>query len=536
MNSSILQDIPTPRVLWRWLRQWRKLNLVDPTDRVAILSHVDEAGALGPRYIFMTLMSVGIAMLGLLQNSAAVIIGAMLIAPLMGPIIELGMGLATFDFRTIRSALKTLAVGVAFALAMAMLIVWFSPLKQATHEILSRTEPTFFDLLVAIFSGLAGAYATITRRGEAIVGVAIATALMPPLAVVAYGLVLMNWSIAGGAALLLMTNLLAIALSVTVVARLYGFGGSDTPKQTAWQAALIVGTFGLLSIPLGLSLHQIAERTQAEISIRSLLDAEAARVNGRISALRVDTSGEALRVDAVLMTPRHVEGMEEALAVRIGEQLARPIDLQLREVLTADDANIARQQATLSELSQSIARLQQAESSRNQARQAAEDARAAVVRTLAARFGVLEQAPADAHMTLRLRADAGLGLAAAQALEKQLATALEGHAGSIQVVPPLQTLPALAWQADEQGEPAGALLQALDTQLWALQRWQAEGIEVLGIARSEQQAAAHAASTAQLARRRGIEVLDSGAADATQRRQLGNGQTEAVWLRLPAAD
>ena len=65
MNSSILQDIPTPRVLWRWLRQWRRLNLVDPTDRVAILSHVDDAGALGPRYVFMTQMSVGISMLGL---------------------------------------------------------------------------------------------------------------------------------------------------------------------------------------------------------------------------------------------------------------------------------------------------------------------------------------------------------------------------------------------------------------------------------------------------------------------------------------
>ena len=166
---SVLQDIPSPAVLWRWLRQWRKKQLVEPTDRVAVLTHVDEAGAPGPRYVFMTLMSVGIATLGLLQNSAAVIIGAMLIAPLMGPIIELGMGLATFDFRTVRSALKTMAVGIAFALAMAMLIVWLSPLQQATPEILARTQPTFFDLLVAVFSGLAGAYATITRKGEAIV-------------------------------------------------------------------------------------------------------------------------------------------------------------------------------------------------------------------------------------------------------------------------------------------------------------------------------------------------------------------------------
>ena len=124
---SVLQDIPSPAVLWRWLRQWRKKHLVEPTDRIAVLTHVDDAGALGPRFAFMMLMSVGIAMLGLLQNSAAVIIGAMLIAPLMGPIIELGMGLATFDLRTVRSALKTILVGIALALALGMGIVWASP-------------------------------------------------------------------------------------------------------------------------------------------------------------------------------------------------------------------------------------------------------------------------------------------------------------------------------------------------------------------------------------------------------------------------
>ena len=93
----------------------------------------------------------------------------------------------------------------------------------------------------AVLSGLAGVYATITRKGETIVGVAIATALMPPLAVVGFGTALGNWDIARGAAFLFMTNLLAIALSVTIVARWYGFGGDDTPKQSAWQALLIVG-------------------------------------------------------------------------------------------------------------------------------------------------------------------------------------------------------------------------------------------------------------------------------------------------------
>ena len=205
-------DFGSPAAWLRWARQWRQNQLVQTCDRVDVLDHVHDNGKLGPRYAFMTVMACGIAILGLLQNSAAVIIGAMLISPLMGPIVELGMGLATFDLRTIRGALKTLAVGIALALAIAMAIVWLSPLKEATGEILARTQPTFFDLLVAVFSGLAGAYATVTRKGETIVGVAIATALMPPLAVVGYGLAVANWNVAGGAAFLFMTNLLAIAL------------------------------------------------------------------------------------------------------------------------------------------------------------------------------------------------------------------------------------------------------------------------------------------------------------------------------------
>ncbi|UOV03281.1 DUF389 domain-containing protein [Pseudoxanthomonas mexicana] len=114
--------------LWRWLRQWRREHL--QVDRAAVLRNVDEGGQLGPRYAFMTVMACGIATLGLLQNSVAVIIGAMLISPLMGPIVELGMSLATFDFRSLRESLKTLAVGTAVALTTATAIVLVSPCRK----------------------------------------------------------------------------------------------------------------------------------------------------------------------------------------------------------------------------------------------------------------------------------------------------------------------------------------------------------------------------------------------------------------------
>lgn len=528
-----LNDLPTPRVFFRWLRQWRKTKMVDKIDRVAVLTSVDENGAMGGRFAFMTLMACGIATLGLLQNSVAVIIGAMLIAPLMGPIIELGMGLATFDFRTVRAALKTIVVGVALALAMAMLLVWFSPLKQATPEILARTEPTFFDLLVAVFSGLAGAYATITRKGEAIVGVAIATALMPPLAVVAYGLALGNWSIAGGAGMLFMTNMLAIALSVTVVARLYGFGGSDSPRQTAWQAGLIIGTFVLLSIPLGLSLRRIALQSQAEISIRAALDAAATKAGGRVSALRVDQVGDVLAVDAVLMTPRYINGLDERLSDILSRQLDRKIDVQLREVVTADDKSIANQQSTLSELSRSIASLKQADAERGQAMQSQREARLALLEALVSRLGTLEQPANGGPLQLRLKPGA-MSLAEARALESELANVVGDTAPSPRVLPPLQTLPPVPWLVDAEGRLQAAPAAALSTQLWALQRWQANGIEVVGIAPDEENAIRRARDVAELARSQGIATASSRSATANDRRALpANAPSNAVWLRLP---
>ena len=384
-------DLGSPAAWWRWLRQWRLNQLVQTCDRVDVLDHVHDNGKLGPRYAFMTVMACGIAILGLLQNSAAVIIGAMLISPLMGPIVELGMGLATFDLRTIRGALKTLAVGIALALAIAMAIVWLSPLKEATGEILARTQPTFFDLLVAVFSGLAGAYATVTRKGETIVGVAIATALMPPLAVVGYGIAVWNWSIAGGAAFLFMTNLLAIALSVTIVARLYGFGGSDSPKQTAWQASLIVASFLLLSIPLGLALKRIALQSQAELVVRGTLDRAATAASGRVSGLRVDTAEGRIAVDAVVTLPSHVTGLEAKLQEELKATLKQPVTVRVQEVLTSDDASFAQQQGTLAELRRSVLALETAETARSAQVRARADQQTAMQGSLLPYLGRLER-------------------------------------------------------------------------------------------------------------------------------------------------
>ncbi len=524
--------MPSPEALWRWSRQWRRENL--QCDRAAVLKQVDEAAQLGPRYAFLVLMSCGIAMLGLLQNSVAVIIGAMLISPLMSPIIELGMSLATFDFRKLREALKTLAVGVGLALLISCLIVLVSPLRDPTPEILARTEPTLFDLLVAIFSGLAGAYTTITRRGEAIVGVAIATALMPPLAVVGFGIATGSGSIAGGAAFLFMTNLLAIALSVTIMARWYGFGQGDSPKQTAWQAVVIISSFVLLSIPLGLALRDIAARGLTERTIRSTMDAAARDAGGQITSLRVDRRDRTILIDAVLLTSTHQPRLNTQLERKLEDTLGQPVNVQLREVLAANDRTIANEQATLTELRESVDRLQNDALRDAEARRADAQAVNALKDAALAQMGEFELLQGGQQARWRLKADAGLDLAAARRLETALLAQPEGP--RLQVIPALQPLPLIGF-GDDQAELDATALQRLQDIAWAMQRWGMDTVEVEGYAGSQHALAmARAEAVRDWLQAHGLTVGLTEAATLEQARRLilaeGDAATRAVQVRV----
>ena len=525
MNSPAL-DLASPAAWWRWARQWRTTRLVAGIDRIAVLEHAHDAGALGPRYAFMVVMSCGIAALGLLQNSAAVIIGAMLISPLMGPIINLGMGLATFDLRTIRGSLGTLAAGVALALAIAVAIVSLSPLQEATGEILARTRPTFFDLLVAVLSGLAGAYATVTRKGETIVGVAIATALMPPLAVVGYGLAVANWNIAGGAAFLFMTNLLAIALSVTIMARWYQFGGDDTPKQTAWQATMIVGTFLLLSIPLGLALRDIAARGLADRTIRNVMDETARSNGGQVTSLRVDRNGNTLNIDAVMLLPRHKPQLDREIEHRLESALSRPVVVSLRELLTADEQAQASEQASLAQLRESVLRLQNVAERDAQARSAGTRAAEALHQRVLAHFGQLDMLEGGQQARWRLNGRSGLDIAAARRLEQSLSTNGEGL--KVQVVPAMQTLPAIAF-GDDDATLTEDQASRLETMAWALQRWGVERVQVDGYAGNDTELAqARAQAVADALARHGIRDITAHAVDGAAARATATAEGRPV--------
>lgn len=323
--------------------QWWSGRISRGIDHREVVGTVRADAGWSSHFAFMTLMSAGIAVLGLLLSSPAVVIGAMLLSPLMGPIIGIGFALATFDAHELRRTGWALGVGVILAVLFCALIVAVSPLQSVTSEISSRTKPNLFDLLVALFSGLAGTYAMIRGRQGTIVGVAIATALMPPLAVMGFGLATMNWPVFGGASLLFFTNLMTIAASTAVLARVYGFATGLSPHQTRLQATLITGTLIALAVPLGFSLHRIAWEALAGREISAAIAAgfpDGARVND----LSIDFHSNPIEVSATVLTPTYREAgpdLSNKLSLAMGHKVAMTLD----QIRTEDGSQAATESA-----------------------------------------------------------------------------------------------------------------------------------------------------------------------------------------------
>lgn len=230
-----------------WQRAWCERHR--GVDAAAVLRRVSAEGAIGPRYLFLTLASCGVAMLGLLQDSGPVVIGAMLMAPLLGPIVQLGVALARADAAMATRGVLALVAGTASALALAVLLAWLAPAAAPTRELLARTQPNLLDLGIAALSGLAGGYALVRAEASVFAGVAIATALMPPLATCGWGLAHADLATAGGSALLFLCNLIGIALGVAAVSTWYGL---HAPGRTPAKLVLAVALLAAVSAPLSL--------------------------------------------------------------------------------------------------------------------------------------------------------------------------------------------------------------------------------------------------------------------------------------------
>jgi uncharacterized hydrophobic protein (TIGR00271 family) len=278
----------------RWLQ-------IDEASKPAIYSQTFESArffSLG--YWLELIFSAAIATFGLVLNSPAVIIGAMLISPLMGPIMATGLALALGDLYLSIKALTNLVVSIATAIGLSAFIVWLVPFHSATSEVLSRTDPNLLDLGVAIVSGLAGSVIVCRGGGgggvTALPGVAIAVALMPPLCAMGFGFGSGgNLELVGGAGLLFLTNIVAIVSSAFGVFLLVGMnsrpvrgemtkrrGQDPLAKQLApgrladvlggqhvvWRILLLAILLGTVAVPLKRALTHVAGETLARNAVQ----------------------------------------------------------------------------------------------------------------------------------------------------------------------------------------------------------------------------------------------------------------------------
>jgi len=273
---------------WESIKQFfsELFNIHSDTDRDSTIEAVKKDISFKGHTAWILIFSIFVASIGLNVSSTAVVIGAMLISPLMGPIVGIGLSVAINDVDTMKKSLVNLGVMVILSVLTAFLYFTISPLTEETPELVARTYPTILDVLIAIFGGLALIVAK-TKSGtiaSVIFGVAIATALMPPLCTVGYGLAVGNFPYAWGAMYLFSINAVFIALSTFIVSKILRFplvkyADSKRRKRIAQIASLIAVVVMIPSVILFLNLldQQIFENRTKEF-VKNSIQYEGAEV------------------------------------------------------------------------------------------------------------------------------------------------------------------------------------------------------------------------------------------------------------------
>ena len=230
MADETTTPVKKRRTFRVWMRKfWYDLlafaQLKEDTDYDATVKHISNSVEFRGVNLWVLAFAIIVASVGLNINSTAVIIGAMLISPIMGPILGVGLSIGTLDEELLKRSLRNFLIMVAISLVTSTLYFLVSPLSEAQSELLARTRPTIFDVIIAFFGGLAGIVAT-SRKSQpftVISGVAIATALMPPLCTAGYGLATWQMRFFGGASYLFFINSFFIALATFIMVRFLKF-------------------------------------------------------------------------------------------------------------------------------------------------------------------------------------------------------------------------------------------------------------------------------------------------------------------------
>ncbi len=252
--------------------------------------------------LWVLIFAIFTASLGLNVNSTAVIIGAMLISPLMGPIVGMGLAVGTVDLDLLKTSAKNFGVATLVSVLTATLYFLLSPYKEAQSELLARTAPTLYDVLIAFFGGAAGIVAIATGgKGNVIPGVAIATALMPPLCTAGYGLATGQWLFFLGAFYLFFINTVFIAAATFLGVRLMGFEQHQEvlPERARRARHVLMAAIVLTLVPAGIMTFSLVRKSLFNQNVGRFIENELTWTGTQIISQHVDRDAKLLRVAVI---------------------------------------------------------------------------------------------------------------------------------------------------------------------------------------------------------------------------------------------
>lgn len=310
---------------WHWLKE-------KPTPIASLNRSIWRLSVPSFSFHFMLGLSTIIATLGLLSNSAAVIIGAMIVAPLMGPIVGMAYSTAMGNRKLLRRSSFTVLKGILLTIGVSWVVTSIIGLETVDTEIMSRVKPTLIDFGIAMAAGAAGAFAN-TRRSisSALPGVAIAVALVPPLSVVGIGLAQGDGSIAFGALLLFLTNLICIVFFGSLVFLFQSYGNLDRAKK---GLAMSTAIMFLLGIPLTLSMRELIIKKNVRHQIENfILYKTETFANADVNSIQVIPQDGYLKVYIEVAAPLNsisqnkIEQVRNTLARHIGKEIYLDVEV-----------------------------------------------------------------------------------------------------------------------------------------------------------------------------------------------------------------
>lgn len=293
--------------------------------------------------LWVLIFATFIASLGLNTNSTAVIIGAMLISPLMGPIMGFGLGLAIFDFELIKRSFRNFITAVIFSVITSTLYFLVSPISEAQSELLARTQPTVYDVLIAFFGGLAGIVASSTKnKGNVIPGVAIATALMPPLCTAGFGLASGNLYYFFGAFYLFFINTVFISLATFLVVRVLKFSKkSFVDKEREKQVTKYVGLIVVFTIVPSLYLsYNLVMNSYFDQRVHTFISEELNFPNTQVLNKTITNTKEKKEIKVLLIGDNVPESLIDNARSKMDKYGLRQVGLVVQQGFSQDEADV----------------------------------------------------------------------------------------------------------------------------------------------------------------------------------------------------